>query len=72
MQHQQRPMWTPDAVRGLGVTTTVATAAQILLISPSTAYRMARANRFPVRLIPVGRRRHVVPVGPLIRLLEVD
>lgn len=69
MHSAQRPMWTLDAVRGLGVTTTIPTAAQILRIGRSTAYRMARADRFPVPVIPIGRR-YLVPVSPLIRLLD--
>ncbi|WP_240942950.1 hypothetical protein [Planosporangium thailandense] len=64
-------MWTVDRVRALGVTTTLATAASVLGISRSQAYRLAVADAFPAPLIRAGSR-IIVPVAGLLRLLLVD
>ncbi len=44
-----QPVWTPEQVRALGVTTDVVTAGQILGLSRTSAYRLARADTFPCR-----------------------
>jgi hypothetical protein len=61
-------VWTPEAVRDLGMTTDVETAASILGIGRTKAYELAKADEFPVPLIRVGRR-YVVPVPAILRLL---
>ncbi len=64
-------VWTVDRVRALGVTTTLATAASVLGISRSQAYRLAAINAFPTPVIRVGTR-IVVPVLGLLNLVLVD
>jgi predicted DNA-binding transcriptional regulator AlpA len=49
----------------------VATAAQILGVSRSTGYALAKINRFPVKVVRVGHR-YVVPTAAMIRLLEAE
>jgi hypothetical protein len=64
-------VWTVDRVRALGVTTTLGTAASVLGISRSQAYRLAAINAFPTPVIRVGTR-IVVPVLGLLNLVLVD
>ncbi|MEV4210217.1 helix-turn-helix domain-containing protein [Micromonospora sp. NPDC049662] len=67
----QGQVWTIDAVRDLGVTTDVETAAAILGIGRTKAYALARTNEFPVRLLRVGRR-YLVPVQAILKLLAAE
>jgi hypothetical protein len=60
--------WTIEAIRALGVTTNVETAAAILGIGRTNAYELARAGQFPVPVIRAGRR-YVVPVPTLLAVL---
>lgn len=61
--------WSRAEVEALGVRTTVPIAGQIIAgLCPDEAYRMAKAGRFPVPVLHVGRRM-VVPVQPIIDLL---
>ncbi|MER7889420.1 hypothetical protein ABTX15_06325 [Micromonospora sp. NPDC094482] len=64
-------VWTVDRVRALGVTTTLATAASILGVSRSQAYRLAATDAFPAPLIRAGNR-IIVPVAGLLQLLLLD
>jgi hypothetical protein len=66
-QHVQQS-WTLEAVRALGATTDVETAALILGIGRTMAYELVRTDEFPVRLIRI-RRRIRVPVAALLALL---
>jgi hypothetical protein len=50
------PVWTPEAIRQLGVTTDVATAGAILGIGRSKAYELATDGEFPVAILRIGRR----------------
>ena len=50
------PTWTADAIRTLGTTTDVETAASILGIGRTKAYEVAKAGAFPVTIIRIGRR----------------
>jgi hypothetical protein len=43
------PVWTPEAMRQLGMTTDVATAGAILGIGRSKAYELAKKRRVPRR-----------------------
>jgi hypothetical protein len=61
-------IWTVEAVRQLGMTTDVDTAAAILGIGRTLAFELAKADRFPVRLLRLGRR-VLVPVPDLLRFL---
>jgi Helix-turn-helix domain len=60
--------WTPDAVRGLGPTTDIATAGAILGIGRGKAYELAKNGEFPVTILRVGRR-YLVPTHALLTLL---
>jgi hypothetical protein len=64
-------VWTLDEVRSLGLTMDVATAAQILGVSRSTGYALAKIGRFPIKVVRVGHR-YVVPTAAMIRLLEAE
>ena len=66
-----RRVWTVKAVRQLGMTTDVETAAAIIGIGRTLAYDLVRTDEFPVRLIRLGRR-VVVPVSDLLKLLGAD
>ena len=65
-----RTPWTPDTVRQLGLTTDLPTAAAVLGIGRTLAFDLARAGRFPVRVIRLGRR-VLVPVAELLDYLGV-
>ncbi|GAB3970899.1 hypothetical protein V1634_22165 [Plantactinospora veratri] len=64
-------VWTAERLRALGVTTTLATAASVLGISRSQAYRLAATDTFPTPLIRAGTR-IIVPVAGLLRLLMLE
>jgi hypothetical protein len=63
-------VWTPEAVRRLGMTTDIETAA-ILGIGRTLAVELARNEQFPVRLLRMGRRISV-PVADLLGHLGVN
>jgi Helix-turn-helix domain len=63
--------WTADAVRALGLSTDIETAASIFGLSRTVAYDLLRRGEFPVPTFKVGRR-IVVPVPPILRLFGVD
>ena len=52
-------VWTEDQVRALGPTTDVVTAGQILGISRTSAYRLARTGTFPVPVVKAGAQYRV-------------
>jgi hypothetical protein len=61
-------VWTPQAIRQLGMTTDVATAGAILGIGRSKAYELAKAGEFPVAIPQIGRR-YLVPTSAILALL---
>jgi hypothetical protein len=63
--------WTVAEVRKLGTVTDVETAASVLGIGRTTAYRLARTRTFPVPVLRVGHR-YVVAVENLLRALGAD
>jgi hypothetical protein len=65
-----RQRWTPDAVRALGVHTDLVTAGALLGMGRTKAHELARTGRFPVPVFRHGRR-YVVPVAPILHLLEI-
>lgn len=67
----RRPAWTAEQIRALGAATNLATAAAILGIGRSQAYRLVAAGQFPAPVIRIGTR-VIVPVAGLLRLLLVD
>jgi len=65
-------VWTAEAVRALGVRTTVPVAGEILAgLSATQAYELAKRGGFPVPVLSVGRRL-VVPVAAIVRFLDLD
>ncbi len=64
-------VWTEEAVRQLGMTTDVETAAAIIGIGRTLAYDLVKAGQFPIRLHRLGRR-VLVPVPELLRWLGVS
>ncbi|WP_051392832.1 helix-turn-helix domain-containing protein [Glycomyces arizonensis] len=59
--------WTLERVKALGVMTNVETAAQILGIGRTVAYRLAKDGDFPVQVLRIGHSYRV----PVLRLLEL-
>jgi hypothetical protein len=64
-------VWTTEAVRALGMTTSLETAAEVLGIGRTLAYSLTREGKFPVRVLRLGRR-VLVPVPDLLKLLGAD
>ncbi len=64
-------VWTVKRIRALGATTSLATAAAVLGVSRSQAYRLVATDAFPAPVIRVGNR-VVVPVAGLLRLALLD
>jgi excisionase family DNA binding protein len=62
-----RRIWTPEAIKRLGMSTDVETAAEIIGIGRTLAYELVRRGEFPVRLIRLGRR-VLVPTQDLLNL----
>ncbi|MEV3934407.1 helix-turn-helix domain-containing protein [Glycomyces sp. NPDC049804] len=60
-------VWTVERVKSLGVMTNVETAAQILGIGRTVAYRLAKDGQFPVQVLRIGHSYRV----PVLRLLEL-
>ncbi|MCW3818617.1 helix-turn-helix domain-containing protein [Micromonospora sp. DR5-3] len=67
---RRQSAWTADQVRALGLTTDLATAADILGVSRSAAYKLARRDAFPVPLIRAGTH-YRVPVPPILAALHL-
>ena len=63
--------WTPEAIRALGPTTNLHTAAQIFGLAMSTAYLLAKRGQFPVPVIRVGTQ-YRVPVKPILAALHLE
>jgi hypothetical protein len=61
-------VWTPEAIRQLGMTTDVGTAGAILGIGRSKAYELAKSGEFPVAILRIGRR-YLVPTSAILALL---
>lgn len=64
--------WSEEALRALGVKTDVETAGAVFGLSRTQSYEAAKAGRFPVPVVPIGEHRLVVPVAPILRLLQID
>lgn len=65
-------VWTPEAVRALGVRTDLGTAGSIFGLSRTQSYEAHKRGDFPVPVVPVGRRRLIVPVAPILELLRIS
>lgn len=64
-------VWTAPEIQALGATTDLATAAAILGISRSAAYKLAARDAFPVPLFRAGAH-YRVPTAPILRTLHLD
>ncbi len=74
MARRNKNPWTIDAVRSLGLSTDIETAASIFGLSRTVAYDLLRRDEFPVPTFKVGRR-IVVRVPPILRkfgVIDVD
>ncbi|MFI7122697.1 helix-turn-helix domain-containing protein [Amycolatopsis sp. NPDC049868] len=65
------PAWSRERLAALGVTTDLMTAARMLGIGRTTAYKLARNGTLPVPAVRVGRS-YRIAVAPLIELLGLD
>lgn len=65
------PAWSRERLGDLGVTTDLMTAARMLGIGRTTAYKLARTGTFPVPAVRVGRS-YRIPVARVIELLGLD
>lgn len=63
--------WTTERILALGATTDLATAAGILGISRSAAYKLAARDAFPVPLFRAGAY-YRVPTAPILRKLHLE
>ncbi|WP_326564414.1 DNA-binding protein [Micromonospora peucetia] len=63
--------WTTERILALGATTDLATAAAILGISRSAAYKLAARDAFPVPLFRAGAH-YRVPTAPILRKLHLE
>lgn len=63
--------WSAVAVASLGVRTDMETANEILGISRTWGYRLAKEGRYPVPVLKLGRK-YVVPVAGLLKALGID
>nr|WP_184689281.1 DNA-binding protein [Micromonospora echinospora] len=63
--------WTTERILALGATTDLATAAAILGISRSAAYKLAARDAFPVPLFRAGAY-YRVPTAPILRKLHLE
>jgi hypothetical protein len=67
----RRQPWSVEQIRALGVTTDIITAAAVLGIGRTTAYRLARSGAFPVPVLKVGNR-YLVAVAHLLKAIGVE
>lgn len=65
------PAWSRERLGDLGVTTDLMTAARMLGIGRTTAYRLARTGTFPVPAVRGGHS-YRIPVARVIELLGLD
>ena len=71
MTDRMKVTWTEEAIRALGVRTTVPIAGEIIAgLCRDESYRMVARKEFPVPVVWCGRRL-VVPVAPILELLRI-
>jgi hypothetical protein len=68
---EQQSSWTAERIHGLGASTDLATAAAILGMSRSAAYKLIRRDAFPVPLYRVGTH-YRVPTAPILAALHLQ
>ncbi|MDJ0413828.1 DNA-binding protein [Rhodococcus opacus] len=64
-------IWTPEAVKGLGVITDLKTALSIHGVSQTTGYALAKRGELPFPVLRLGRK-YVVPVAGILAALNID
>ncbi|MEW2386059.1 helix-turn-helix domain-containing protein [Micromonospora sp. NPDC047707] len=67
---EREPTWTAERIRGLGASTDLATAAVVLGMSRSAAYKLIRRDAFPVPHFRVGAH-YRIPTAPLLAALHL-
>lgn len=67
---EERRPWTVERIRALGPSTDLATAAAILGMSRSAAYKLARRDAFLTPLYRVGAH-YRVPTAPILAMLHL-
>ncbi|WP_422738110.1 helix-turn-helix domain-containing protein [Micromonospora sp. WMMD729] len=68
---EREPTWTAERVRALGASTDLATAAAVLGMSRSAAYKLIRRDAFPVPHFRVGAH-YRIPTAPLLATLHLN
>lgn len=66
-----KKVWTVEAIRQLGMTTDIETAASIFGIGRTLAYDLLKTNEFPVPPMRLGRRL-LIPVPGILAALGAD
>ncbi|MET8365289.1 helix-turn-helix domain-containing protein [Micromonospora sp. NPDC005194] len=66
----REPAWTAERIRCLGASTDLATAAAVLGMSRSAAYKLIRRDAFPVPHFRVGAH-YRIPTAPLLTALHL-
>ncbi|WP_431884218.1 helix-turn-helix domain-containing protein [Micromonospora gifhornensis] len=67
---EREPAWTAERIRALGASTDLATAAAVLGMSRSAAYKLIRRDAFPVPYFRVGAH-YRIPTAPLLAALHL-
>lgn len=67
----ERP-WTSARIVALGARTDVRTACAVLGMSERTGRELIRTGQFPVPVLRLGARKIVIPVAPILALLEIE
>ncbi|MEU8152154.1 helix-turn-helix domain-containing protein [Micromonospora sp. NPDC048986] len=68
---EREPTWTAERIRALGASTDLATAAAVLGMSRSAAYKLIRRDAFPVPHFHVGAH-YRIPTAPLLAALHLE
>ncbi|MGV9211073.1 helix-turn-helix domain-containing protein [Micromonospora sp. RB23] len=68
---EREPTWTAERIRALGASTDLATAAAVLGMSRSAAYKLIRRDAFPVPHFRVGAH-YRIPTAPLLATLHLN
>jgi hypothetical protein len=64
--------WTAEQIRALGARTDVKTACAVLGMSERKGRELMRTDKFPVPIVKVSNRVHLVPVAPILTLLGLE
>ncbi|WP_416901306.1 helix-turn-helix domain-containing protein [Micromonospora echinospora] len=67
---EPQQVWTAERIRALGASTDLATAASVLGMSRSTAYKLIRRDAFPVPHFRIGAH-YRIPTTPLLATLHL-